>query len=156
VGTDLNAVAVEAMRRQNGYALAIDARDWELFKQQFTPDVTADYPHSVFDGMDAWLDDFIPFHDTCQWTVHEITNHTVGEDSGGIWAVCYGWVRWTMKETPGLINRSEVIFRDRLVPYEGGWRIGRRKLRQLSAQHGVPMQDGYSLLESVLDLSDWT
>ena len=74
----------------------------------------ADYPHGVFDGMDAWLDNFIPFHDTCAWTVHEITNHVVGEDSQGIWGTCYGWVRWTMKDKPGYINRAEVLFRDRL------------------------------------------
>ena len=71
---------MEAMRLQNGYALAIDARDWELFRTVFTPDVRADYPHAVFDGMEAWLGNFIPFHDTCAWTVHEITNHVVGED----------------------------------------------------------------------------
>jgi hypothetical protein len=96
--SDLSRVAVEAMRLQNGYALAIDARDWELFRTVFTPDVQADYPHGTFDGMDAWLDNFIPFHDTCAWTVHEITNHVVGEDSQGIWGTCYGWVRWTMKD----------------------------------------------------------
>ena len=72
--SDLSRVAVEAMRLQNGYALAIDARDWELFRTVFTPDVRADYPHSTFEGMEAWLENFIPFHDTCAWTVHEITN----------------------------------------------------------------------------------
>jgi len=156
LGTDLSRVAVEAMRLQNGYALAIDARDWDMFQTLFTPDVQASYPHGLFDGMAAWLDNFIPFHDTCAWTVHEITNHVVGEDSAGIWAVCYGWIRWTMNDAPGLINRSEVIFRDRLTEYDGGWRIGRRKLRQLSAQHAVPMENGYGLLQSVLDLADWT
>ena len=50
-GAGLSTVAVEAMRLQNGYALAIDARDWELFRTVFTPDVQADYPHGVFDGM---------------------------------------------------------------------------------------------------------
>jgi hypothetical protein len=153
---NLSAVAIEGIRLENGYALAIDARDWDLFRTVFTPDVVADYPHGVFDGVDAWLDNFIPMHDTYQWTVHEITNHVVGEDSQGIWAACYGWVRWTEKDNPGYINRSEVLFRDRLVQDSGNWRIARRKLRQLSSQHGVPMEPGYSHLESVLDLSDWT
>jgi hypothetical protein len=156
MAVDLTAVAVEGIRLENGYALSIDARDWDMFRTLFTPDVVADYPHGVFDGMDAWLDNFIPFHDTCQWTVHEITNHVVGEDSQGIWAACYGWVRWTMKDDPSLINRSEVLFRDRLVQDSGTWRIARRKLRQLSSQHGVPFEPGYTHLESVLDLSDWT
>ncbi len=62
--SDLSRVALEAMRLQNGYALAIDARDWELFRTVFTPDVRADYPHGVFNGMEDWLGNFIPFHDT--------------------------------------------------------------------------------------------
>jgi SnoaL-like domain len=155
-GTDLSRVAVEAMRLQNAYALAIDARDWELFRTVFTQDVRADYPHAVFDGMDAWLANFIPFHGTCAWTVHEITNHVVGEDAQGIWATCYGWIRWTMKDRPGRINRAEVLFRDRLQGDSGTWRIARRKLRMLSAQPDVPVADGLNLLQSVLELSDWT
>ena len=153
---DLSRVALEAMRLQNAYALAIDARDWELFRTVFTADVRADYPHAVFDGMDAWLDNFIPFHDTCAWTVHEITNHVVGEDSQGIWGTCYGWVRWTTKDKPGYVNRAEVLFRDRLREDAGAWRIARRTLRMLSSHPQAPLPAGYTLLQSVLDLADWT
>ena len=109
----------------------------------------------MFDGMEAWLDNFIPFHDTCAWTVHEITNHVVGEDSQGIWGACYGWIRWTMKDKPGYINRAEVLFRDRLREDAGTWRIARRKLRMLSSQPEAPIPAGYSQLQSVLDLADW-
>jgi len=118
--------------------------------------VQADYPHRTFDGVEAWLAEFIPFHDTCAWTVHEITNHVVGEDSQGIWGTCYGWVRWTMKDKPGFINRAEVLFRDRLREDGGTWRIARRKLRLLSSQPRTPTPSGYTLIQSVLDLADWT
>ena len=74
---------------------------------------------AVFEGVEDWLGNFIPFHDTCAWTVHEITNHVVGSDGQGVWATCYGWIRWTMKDTPGYINRAEVLFRDRLREDEG-------------------------------------
>jgi hypothetical protein len=154
--SDLSRVAVEAMRLQNAYALAIDARDWDLFRTVFTPDVRADYPHGVFEGMGAWLDNFIPFHDTCEWTVHEITNHVVGEDGQGTWGTCYGWVRWTMKDSPGAINRAEVLFRDRLREDDGSWRIARRKLRLLSSWQQAQLPPGYTLMQSVLDLADWT
>ena len=154
--TELSTVAVEAMRLQNGYALAIDARDWDLFRTVFTPDVQADYPHARFDGMDDWLGNFIPFHDTCAWTVHEITNHVVGRDRLGVWGACYGWIRWTMKDKPGHLNRAEVLFRDRLRLDGDTWRINRRKLRLLSSQPAVPLPDGYRLVRSVLDLADWT
>ena len=152
----LSQVAVEAMRLQNAYALAIDARDWELFRAVFTPGVQADYPHGVFAGLEAWLGNFIPFHDTCAWTVHEITNPVVGQDSQGIWGTCYGWIRWTRKDAPGAINRAEVLFRDRLREDDGTWRIARRKLRLLSHQPAAPLPAGYSLVQSVLDLADWT
>jgi hypothetical protein len=154
--SDLSRVAVEAMRLQNGYALAIDARDWELFRTVFTADVRADSPHGVFEGVEDWLGNFIPFHDTCAWTVHEITNHVVGEDSQGIWGTCYGWVRWTMKESPGYINRAEVLFRDRLSDGDGTWRIARRTLRMLSGWQQAPLPAGYTVMESVLGLADWT
>ena len=153
----LSGVAVEAMRLQNGYALAIDARDWELFRTVFTPDVRADYPHAVFAGVDELLGNFIPFHDACAWTVHEITNHVVGVDGAGVWATCYGWIRWTMKDSPGYINRAEVLFRDRLREEEdGSLRIARRTLRLLSSEPGAAVPAGYSLVQSVLDLADWT
>jgi hypothetical protein len=154
--SDLSRVAVEAMRLQNGYALAIDTRDWELFRTLFTPDVHADYPHGAFDGAAAWLENFIPFHDTCAWTVHEITNHVVGEDSQGIWGACYGWIRWTMNDNPGYINRAEVLYRDRLRADGETWRIARRRLLLLSSQQQAPIPAGYTLVQSVLDLADWT
>jgi hypothetical protein len=154
--SELSRIAVEAMRLQNGYALAIDTRDWELFQTLFTPDVQADYPHSAFDGMTAWLENFIPFHDTCGWTLHEMTNHVVGQDSQGMWASCYGWIRWTAKDNPGRINRDEVLYQDRLRQDGETWRIARRRLRLLSSKPRAPITDGYTLVQSVLDLADWT
>ena len=70
---DLSRVAVEATRLQNGYALAIDARDWDSFRTLFTPDVFARYPNSDYHGIDDWLKFFIPFHDECAWTLHVLT-----------------------------------------------------------------------------------
>jgi hypothetical protein len=151
--SDLSRIAVESMRLQNAYALAVDTRDWELFRTVFTPGVRADYPHGVFDGVDDWLATFIPFHDGCAWTVHEITNHVVGEDAAGAWGSCYGWIRWTRKDRPGRISRAEVLFRDRLHPDGDTWRIARRQLRLLSSQPEAPVPAGYTLLQSVRDLA---
>jgi hypothetical protein len=106
--------------------------------------------------VEDWLGNFIPFHDTCGWTVHEITNHVVGSDSEGVWGTCYGWIRWTMKDSPGRINRAEVLFRDRLHSDGGTWRIARRTLRLLSSQPAAAIPAGLTLVQSVLDLADWT
>jgi hypothetical protein len=152
---DLSKVAMEAIRLQNGYALAIDARDWDYFRTLFTPDVQAHYPHSSFDGVDDWLVNFIPLHDEYAWSLHVITNHVTREDANGIWAACYGWVQWTEKDKPGHMNKAEVLFRDRLSDDGGTWRIARRRLALLSSRHQVPIPDGLTLPHSVLDLADW-
>ena len=94
--------------------------------------------------------------------MHEITNHVVGEDSQGIWATCYGWVRWTMKDKPGYINRAEVLFRDRLREDGGTWRIARRKLRMLSSSRRRHSRPGTTCSSPSLTLptgpngADWT
>jgi hypothetical protein len=61
-----------------------------------------------------------------------------------------------MKDRPGFINRAEVLFRDRLRSDDGTWRIARRTLRMLSSQPAAPLPAGYTLVQSVLDLADWT
>jgi hypothetical protein len=57
---------------------------------------------------------------------------------------------------PGYINRAEVLFRDRLREDGGRWRIARRKLRMLSDWPQAPLPARYNLVQSVLDLADWT
>jgi len=49
-----------------------------------------------------------------------------------------------------------VLWRDRLREDDGTWRIARRTLRMLSSQPQAPVPAGYNLLQSVLDLADWT
>jgi SnoaL-like domain len=156
MAADLSRVAVAATRLQNGYALAVNTRDWDYFRTLFTPDVLAAYPHGSFNGMEHWLGNFIPFHDTCGWTSHVITNHVVGEDDHGIWATCYGWVQWTLSDKPGFINRATVLFRDRLVGDGGTWRIARRKLNVLMDEIGVPLPAGVVMRPSIHDLADWS
>ena len=93
----LGSVASKSMQLQNGYAYAVDTRDWDRFRTLFTPDVVATYAGTVYDGMEQWLEFFVPFHDGCQWTRHEMSNHLVGEDADGYWGICYGFVEWTMR-----------------------------------------------------------
>lgn len=153
--TDLSGVFVDAMRLQNGYALAIDTRDWDHFATLFTPGVIARYPNAEYHGLEEWLAAFVPFHDECEWTSHVMTNHVVGEDSDGIWAACYGWVQWTHQDSPGRISRTATLYRDRLEQVDGTWRIARRRLDQLLREPAVPIPPTVSLPSSVLDLSDW-
>ncbi len=151
---DLGKVAVESARLQNGYALAVDTRDWDYFRTLFTPDVLAFYPKSDYNGIESWLESFIPFHDECTWTLHMMANHVVGEDGHGIWGTCYGWVQWVHNERPGHLNRVAVLYRDRLQSKDGTWRIARRKLDLLMHDPAALAPAGIDVPRSVLDLAD--
>jgi hypothetical protein len=104
--------------------------------------------------MQKWLDFFIPFHDDCQWTRHEMTNHTVGQDADGYWAVCYGYVEWTMKATPDQLNLARVIYRDRLVPSGDSYVISRRRLDTLSGEPARQIPPDVRMPGSVLTYKD--
>lgn len=137
---------------QNDYAHAIDTRDWELFRTLFVPDVRVDYPFvGRLRGMDAWLDFFVPFHEDCAWTLHVMTNHRVGERGGVRRASCYGDVRWTFARTPAVLHRSIGVYRDEIVPWEGSWRIGRRRL-DLVLRETTPIGEACALPASVADV----
>ncbi|MBL7499060.1 nuclear transport factor 2 family protein [Frankia sp. CNm7] len=153
-GIDLNRAAIESAQLQNGYAWAIDTRDWDYFRTLFTPDVVAAYPNETYQGMDSWLDFFIPFHDTCAWTQHMMTNHLVGSDGDGVWATCYGQIAWTFQGQPDRLLRAGAVYRDRLVLHGGAWRIARRRLDLVLTQVATPLPAGVTLPMSVLDVAD--
>lgn len=155
-GFELTGIAIEAMRLQNGYAHAIDTRDWDLFRTLFTPDVVAEYPGMPFTGMDRWLEFFVPFHADCTWIQHTMTNHVVGRDADGIWGTCYGFVEWTMRDQPNHISRSRTFYRDRLIHQHGSWVIARRKCDLLMNQPEAIIPEGVSYPHSVLDLADFS
>lgn len=147
-----HSLAIDAQQLQNAYAYAVDPRDWVLFRTLFTPDVSATYAGQRYDGLDAWLDFFIPFNDTCTWTRHEMTNHLVGEDDHGPWALCYGHVEWSTLPTPELVNTSQVLYRDRLVVTEQGFVISERSLDLIRLEQGVPLPASVSRPNSILSL----
>lgn len=140
---------VRARQLQNGYAFAIDTRDWELFSKMFSKDVLAVYPRQTYDGLDAWLDDFVPTHAAFGWSRHEMTNHVAGIDEHGAWAACYGFIEWAAAGSPELISTSRALYRDRLREQDGRWVIARRELTLLSSQPLRPISEGTTLLSAL-------
>jgi hypothetical protein len=145
----MHEAAVAAMQLQNRYALAIDTRAWEMFASLFTPDVVATYPNATFEGIAAWMEFFVPFHDTCLWTQHSMTTHVAGEDDRGAWATCYGSVRWIEEGQPDVIQHAEGLYRDRLVQGPSGWQIASRNLDLLLVDSSPANADGVMLPNSV-------
>ena len=142
-------VAVEARLLQNTYAHAIDSRDWELFRTVFAPDVVADYPQRRYAGMAEWLDEFVPFHDACSWTLHMMSNHLVGHDAGGVWASCYGDVRWQLHAAADRYSHALGMYQDRLALVDGAWVVTHRKFRMVMYRPDIPLPDGMALPTSV-------
>lgn len=151
---ELNTVAAEAALLQNGYALAVDSRDWDHFRTLFAPDVVAVYPHGRFDGIEAWLDNFVPVHAEYTWSLHVMSTHVAGRDEHGHWATCYGAIQWTQASAPTSINRAEVFYRDRLREDTGRWVIAQRRLDMIMREPGVPIPDGVFYPAAIADLGD--
>lgn len=146
-------IALVARELQNTYAHAIDTRDWGLFRSVFTPDVQVRTDHGTIDGIDAWLDYFIPFHDECGWTLHVMTNHRASEDPDGVRATCYGDIRWTHRSHPDTFKRAASLYQDVLTRVDGSWRISERRFSVLVTETVSPIPDHLTLWTSVLDLT---
>lgn len=152
---DSHQMMLTGMGLQNDYAHAVDARDWALFSGLFAANVTARYPHRTYRGVAKWVEDFEPFHAACTWTMHQMSNHRVGEDGDGWWASCYGQIQWVRaKDRAGTINRSRVIYRDRLARGEAGWVITHRRLDLLAYEAEVPRPVGLVLNAAIHERSD--
>jgi len=149
MNVDLHLIADEARLLQNTYAHAIDTRDWELFRTVFASNVVADYPGRRYAGMAEWLGAFVPFHDACTWTFHVMTNHLVGRDPGGVWASCYGDVRWQLDASVDRYSHALGMYQDRLVAVENGWVVAHRKFRMVMYRPDIPLPDGMAFPISV-------
>lgn len=143
-------VVLAAWHLQNTYAHAIDTRDWELFRSAFTPGVQVHTDHGSFDGLDAWLDFFIPFHDECGWTLHVMTNHHVTERPDNVRATCYGDIRWTHRAQPDTFKRATSLYQDTLSEIDGSWRISERRFDVLLTETINPVPAHLTLWTSVL------
>ena len=78
-------------RLMNLYALAIDAKRFELFDQVFTTDVQADYMGQRWDDLESWQKDFETTHQIYNVTEHLILNvmWNVSGDSGTALSRCH-------------------------------------------------------------------
>jgi hypothetical protein len=111
------------------YAMAVDGRNWELYRTVFTPDATIDYTDSG--GMRAdlettvkWLDEVLGIFAGLQ---HNMTNHVVELDGDRARACTYYVAHHTLVEGDGesLLTMGG-FYRDRLVRSGEGWRISER------------------------------
>ena len=151
----MQLVAVEARLLQNTYAHAIDSRDWELFRTVFAPDVVADYPRTALRGIGgvAGRVRSVPRFVHVD-LAHDEQPSRRTTTAGGVWASCYGDVRWQLDAS---VRPVQPRIGDVPGPTGGRRRrVGRlhRKFRMVMYRPDIPLPDGMALPISVHALTN--
>ena len=120
---DDRAVAAVLLR----YAMAIDTRDWLLFRSCFTEDMEADYA-----GFGRWrgLREITEFMQVAHMdigpTLHRLSNISAWQDEGDVHARCYVDAILMPVHAGGPVRRGIGWYADRLARTSEGWKISRR------------------------------
>jgi hypothetical protein len=135
---------------QDAYGVAVDRRNWDLFRQLFTIDVVARYPAGEYAGIEEWVDRFIVIHRRYTTTHHSITNHLCVVEGDRATASCYGVI--TLARPDGYIIDSRTVYEDALVRVGGQWRIAERTCHR-QFWRAMPM-DTDDVIGSILTARD--
>ncbi len=112
------------------YCAAIDAREFDLLDEVFTPEATIDYTRSggicgEYPAVKSWLAKALaPF----RVVQHLVTNARVELDGDRASSVCYFFNPMGLPQEDGSLKLFFCggIYRDRLVRTDRGWRISQR------------------------------
>ncbi len=83
-----------------------------------------------------------------------MSNHLVGRDDGGVWASCYGDVRWQLHASTDRYSHALGMYQDRLALVDGEWVVAHRKFRMVMYRPDIPLPDGMALPTSVRALME--
>ena len=142
----------EIMHLQNQYAVAIDSGDWGWFRQLFTSDVVADYAtvghwNDLWVGLEPWAQAFERMHEQdFAATQHRMSTHVVEVQGDTAWALCYGDVSLSLHEDPERTISVLGYYDDDVVRTESGWRIARRRFREILRRVEQSSSDGEPLV----------
>ena len=112
------------------YALAVDTRDWDLYRSVFTPDALIDYTSSG--GQAGDLDETVAFLEVAlshfEMTQHLISNidTRIGDDTAEVTAVFNN----PMRLPGGTVWFTGGRYHHDLVRTEDGWRSHRQNEKQ--------------------------
>lgn len=129
---ELSEVAdrLEIQQLMYRYAMAVDGRDWALYRTVFTPDAVIDYLDSGGGRADLettvkWLDEVLGIFAGLQ---HNMTNHVVEIEGDQARTCTYYLAYHTMVDGKGgeTVLVMGGFYRDRLLCTPDGWRISER------------------------------
>lgn len=106
------------------YAIAIDSRDWDLFRTCFTPDVAADYGDiGVWNGVEEITAFMVEVHSGP--SLHRLSTMAITLDGDRATARTYVDALVLMEDQKTGAN-SHGYYDDELVRTDAGWRIAKR------------------------------
>lgn len=114
------------------YALAMDARRWDLFDSIFTQDVRANYPSARWTDVQSFKRDFADAHAMFDATQHAVMTPLVevdGDSAGSFAYVSFRLIRRGM--AGGDFLEGQGWYDDHWVRTPHGWRIAERNCRIL-------------------------
>ena len=143
---DMMADRIEIQDLMVRYAMAVDGRDWDLYRSVFTSDAVIDYTGSgaicaPVDEMVPWLASaFTPF----AGLHHNMTSHYAEVDGATARACTYYVAYHTVPDGSGgeTMLQGGGHYRDRLVRTSAGWRIAHRV--ELGTWSDGPYPEGVS------------
>jgi hypothetical protein len=128
---------LEIIDLQNQYGVAADSGDWRWFRELFTDDVVADFQtvghwNDTWSGLETWARAWEEMHDEdFAATQHRMSTHVVEVDGDVAWALCYGDITLSPRANPEHTISVLGYYDDDLVRTKTGWRIARRRFREI-------------------------
>jgi hypothetical protein len=134
--TERDERAIEKVLRI--YALAMDARRWDLFDSVFTQDVRSNYPTDQWTDVQTFKKDFAESHAGYDATQHAVMTPLV--EVNGDKANSFAYVSFRLiKRTPALDYREgQAWYDDHWVRTPKGWLIEERNCRILWSEGNRP------------------
>jgi SnoaL-like domain len=133
------------------YGMAVDRRDWDLYRSVFTPDARIDYadsggPADELERIVEWLAEvLVPF----AGLQHNMTNHVAEIEASTARACTYFVAFHAVQDGSGGegVFTMGGFYQDRLARSDAGWRIVHRvelgTWMQSSYQAGIPRPPWY-------------
>jgi hypothetical protein len=120
----------QIMATINRYAMAIDTKDWTLFRSLFADDCVMEVGSSVHRGADSLTEHMRRLHEPLDASMHRMTNTTMERSDDGVQARTYLDALLVRRDHPaGPTLQIVGLYADVLRRQSGVWVIQHRRFQ---------------------------